>query len=516
MALTKIDDRGLKTPIDLIDNEKIRLGTGNDLEIYHDGSNSFISDTGTGGLKVLGSDIYIRNASDQDMIHATSGGAVKLYYNNVKKFETTSDGWKGADNVKGVFGDGDDLVIYHSGSNSFIQGGTGNIRIQQKVGEDGIVAIPDGAIELYHNNTKKLETTSDGINVSGFVYATRLDLDDSNKILLGDADDLQIYHDGNNHIQTNSSSAGYLKIKVDSDNLYLDANETRMRSSDGGEILAKFIDDGAVELYHDGTKKFETRSGGIAAFGHIETGDSNKLMLGDANDLQVFHDGSNSYLYQDGTGELRANTATFRVMDRNGGETQILASENGAVELYYNNSKKLETTNTGGILTGEWTLANNYTLADITHATSAQTRTVTDSTNWVDVDSDGVNRTMSYKRGNLIVIDSQLPGSIALSSSGVNYAGVQGRLKITDGTNTEYSETHKAWYRNDDEGTDESVQFMAIKYLIKWDNTAFDDNSTLTVSFQFRRIAGSGTTTTSVCGWNSVRWISVTKYKGST
>ena len=33
MALTKVDDRGLKTPIDLLDNEKIRLGTGNDLEI---------------------------------------------------------------------------------------------------------------------------------------------------------------------------------------------------------------------------------------------------------------------------------------------------------------------------------------------------------------------------------------------------------------------------------------------------------------------------------------------------
>jgi hypothetical protein len=32
MALTTIDDRGLKTPIDLIDNEKIRLGTGNDLK----------------------------------------------------------------------------------------------------------------------------------------------------------------------------------------------------------------------------------------------------------------------------------------------------------------------------------------------------------------------------------------------------------------------------------------------------------------------------------------------------
>ena len=50
MALTKIDDRGLKTPIDLLDNEKIRFGTGNDLEIFHNASNSVINDTGTGDL----------------------------------------------------------------------------------------------------------------------------------------------------------------------------------------------------------------------------------------------------------------------------------------------------------------------------------------------------------------------------------------------------------------------------------------------------------------------------------
>ena len=52
MALTTIDDRGLKTPIDLLDNEKIRLGTGNDLEIFHDGSNSVIKNT-TGDLIIV-------------------------------------------------------------------------------------------------------------------------------------------------------------------------------------------------------------------------------------------------------------------------------------------------------------------------------------------------------------------------------------------------------------------------------------------------------------------------------
>ena len=70
----------------------------------------------------------------------------------------------------------------------------------------------------------------------------------------------------------------------------------------------------------------------------VDFNDNVKARFGTGNDLQIFHDGSNSYLYQNGTGELRANAATFRVMDRNGGETQLLATENGAVELYFDNS----------------------------------------------------------------------------------------------------------------------------------------------------------------------------------
>ena len=47
MTLTQIKPAGLSKPVDLADNEKIRLGTGNDLQIYHDGSNSFLDDSGT-------------------------------------------------------------------------------------------------------------------------------------------------------------------------------------------------------------------------------------------------------------------------------------------------------------------------------------------------------------------------------------------------------------------------------------------------------------------------------------
>ena len=94
MALTKIDDRGLKTPVDLLDNEKIRFGTGNDLEIYHDGSNSIISDAGTGGLEIQsnGTGIYLQKSASEYLAKFLTDGAIELFHDNSKKFETTSSG----------------------------------------------------------------------------------------------------------------------------------------------------------------------------------------------------------------------------------------------------------------------------------------------------------------------------------------------------------------------------------------------------------------------------------------
>jgi len=93
MALTTIDDRGLKTPIDLLDNEKIRFGTGNDLELYHTGSHSYMTNP-TGWLIIGngGHGVSLRPAENENGVYALANGAVELYYDNAKKFETTSAG----------------------------------------------------------------------------------------------------------------------------------------------------------------------------------------------------------------------------------------------------------------------------------------------------------------------------------------------------------------------------------------------------------------------------------------
>ena len=81
------------TELSMGDSEKIKLGAGNDLEIFHDGSNSVIADTGTGNLTVKASAFHVDNAAgDEAMIRATEDDAVELYHNNSKKIETTSAG----------------------------------------------------------------------------------------------------------------------------------------------------------------------------------------------------------------------------------------------------------------------------------------------------------------------------------------------------------------------------------------------------------------------------------------
>ena len=82
------------TGLDLTDGSKIRLGTGNDLEIYHSGTQSVISDVGSGNLNLEGdAKIVLRSSGgSENYAQFFKDGAVELYYDNAKKFETTSDG----------------------------------------------------------------------------------------------------------------------------------------------------------------------------------------------------------------------------------------------------------------------------------------------------------------------------------------------------------------------------------------------------------------------------------------
>jgi len=222
-------------------NNRLQFGTTDkDLQIYHDGSHSRVAEGGTGNLilSTNGGTVSLYNTSNsEDLAKFISNGAVELYHNNTKRFETTSSGVKVSDghlflddnqNIK--LGNSNDFLIYHNGSNSIINdNGTGNLelvtnngaKITLQGGSDTMANfIKDGAVELYHNNTKVFETTSSGAKVqkSGEVITligstngdgVYLSLDGASNGDGAGGDHASISHDssGNFHIKTDNPSS---------------------------------------------------------------------------------------------------------------------------------------------------------------------------------------------------------------------------------------------------------------------------------------------------------------------
>ena len=130
------------------------------------------------------------------------------------------------DNVNAYFGASTDLRIYHDGTNSHIINSTGELRF------------------------------------TGSNFAIK---SDSAKLYFGASDDLQIYHDG---------SHSYIK-DAGTGNLILNTQAFRVNGADDAEGMIKANQDGNVELYYDGSKKFETNSGGVTVTGTLS---ANKLV----------------------------------------------------------------------------------------------------------------------------------------------------------------------------------------------------------------------------------------------
>ena len=76
------------------DNDKAKFGAGDDLQIYHDGSNNhtYIEETGSGSLRIRGENLLLEDSSGKDYLNAVADAQVELSHNGVKKFETTSTG----------------------------------------------------------------------------------------------------------------------------------------------------------------------------------------------------------------------------------------------------------------------------------------------------------------------------------------------------------------------------------------------------------------------------------------
>ena len=148
---------------------------------------------------------------------------------------------------------------------------------------------------------------------------------------------------------------------------------------------------------------------GVSTFSaNVSFPDSVKLLFGTGNDMKISHDGSNSYIESD-TGDLvlGAGNGTAIKLQPEGGEDGLTVTHNGAVEAYYDNSKKFETTSSGITVTG--TVSDSLgTLRSlpVNSQTSAYTLVAADAGKMIKITTGGVTcpNGESFAAGDMISI----------------------------------------------------------------------------------------------------------------
>ena len=316
------------------------------------------------------------NTVNTDLVGDTSpqlGGDLDANGNNI-----AVDGGNNitiGDNGRLRLGASNDLDIYHSGSHSYIQEeGTGSLYIDsnqlylRQASDDTVLlyTTSGGEVRIMHNGNQKLGTTSTGVSVTG--KATFPD-GNSNGIVIGDGSDLKLFHNGSHSYVENVTG-----------NLNLTSTAAVVLKTNNTEDAVVCNQNGSTDLYHDGTKKFETKSTGVEVVGRyafdtnnyitcnttantmefvaggFQIGefnsnafvflDNKQLRVGSGNDLRIFHDGAHN----------RIDSHNGNIYLRHGTDNAIRTIPNGSVSLYYDDSAKLETTSGGINVTGAITV----------------------------------------------------------------------------------------------------------------------------------------------------------------
>ena len=333
--------------LEFADNAMAKFGTSDDLLLYHDGSTASILKAKAGDQLSLQADtLWFRNAANSETTAKFFGnGAVELYYDNTKRFETTNTG-------------ANFTVASNGQVNLFGLGGTNGLRISGPQSASSAFLFFNTNHQNVSGGTDQYTIQCGGANHTlMFKHGNStgnvvFELDDSEHVRIpqdskalkiGASQDFQFTHDGS----TNIINGLYHPIEI------------RHQS----EVHIKCVDDGAVQLYHDGSMKLDTRSSGVGIGGDLFFVDSSRIYMGSSNDFILFHDGSNSQIVNS-TGNIVYRSDTHHFKDKDNGDTHAKFVHDGAVELYHDNGKKLETTSAGVQVTGALNVTTTMHIPD--------------------------------------------------------------------------------------------------------------------------------------------------------
>ena len=247
----------------------------------------------------------------------------------------------------------------------------------------------DGTFELMHNGSTKLKTDAAGVIVSGTVTGTTFSGSGASLTSLN-ASKLSSGTVPSARLSLSASDIPNLATSKVTSGTFADA---RIPSLNASKITAGTLDSARLPA---GT--FSGGGGGSSGLDSagvktVQFNDNEKQIFGTGGDLEIYHDGSSSYI-RNTTNFLNIRSGITQLMPPSGTEVMAKFIEDGAAELYHNNVKKLETTSTGTDITG--TLG--VTTVDLGNWT------ITESSGVLYFATGGTNKMKLDASGNLTVV----------------------------------------------------------------------------------------------------------------
>jgi hypothetical protein len=313
----------------------LSMGTGRDFEMHHSGTRTYLTNK-TGNLDIS------NNQDDGDIIFSSddgSGGVTPyLTLDGSVGYTTVQKQMRFGDGVFLQIGDSADLSIYHQSGNNIIASETGPFILRQNLDDGDIIFQSDNGSGGVTEYFKLDGSYADGT----YTYTS---WGDGDVVTLGDSRDLRLWHDPN-------VNASYIRNYTN--NLNIENNAT-----DKDIIFSADNGAGSVTPYF----KLDGASERLEHFKNDLHYDNVRAQFGDSADLQIYHDGSNSYIADtSGTGSLIVDTNAFLLKSANNGEFMMTAYQDGAVNLMHNNATKFSTTASGITVCGDSLVTGNSTI----------------------------------------------------------------------------------------------------------------------------------------------------------
>ena len=255
-------------------------------------SGAEIADQAVTNAKVNNSAAIARTKlANVDVVDDTSpqlGGNLDANSNSIAFGDSNNDATSSGNLNRLKFGAGTDMVLYHNGTDNFLKNPNGTFKLFTGADKQSLLAVPDGEVSLHHNDSKKFFTISNGVQAT-------------NRIIVGES-----------------------------------TNQRGLISGDQNGVSVGSISDIPLTLLQNSLAKCRVNGNDFQILN-----DSGKLELGASQDFAISHNGSTNVI--DGL--------YHPIELRHQSEVHIKCVDDGAVELYFNNSKKLKTINEGIKLT---------------------------------------------------------------------------------------------------------------------------------------------------------------------